>query len=83
MPATVWTSPAATLLSEPRRTRKEKGGRICEAPGAVKPSDRKRRQGVPAPSVFLGAESRRQAAVATGVQWECARVVKLSPNPSS
>lgn len=53
-PATVWASPEATLLSEVRWTRKDKRGRICEVPGAVKPRDRKRYERVPALFVFLG-----------------------------
>lgn len=68
-PATVWTGPEATLLSQVSRTRKDKRGRICEAPGAVKPRGRTRRQGVQCCSYFLGTEFRRQVGSSGVRRW--------------
>ena len=60
-PAPVWTNPEATMLSQRSRTRKDKRGRVCEAPGALRPRDTRWKRGRRRCQHCLGTELRRQA----------------------
>ena len=68
MPATVWTSPGATLLSKVRWTRKEKGGRICGRPERSNPETEGGGRGCQRCSHFSGTEFRRQVR-SSGIRW--------------